>query len=70
MTRLPLAGVVLPDLDEPDAAALRAAADDRDRHGLVRAGCGPDAPPAFTAEVVATLERLERRGLDVLREAT
>lgn len=70
VTRLPLAGVVLPELDDPDADTLRAAAGDRDRQALVRAACGPDTPPAFVAEVVGTLEALEHRGLDVLREAT
>ena len=70
VTHLPLPGGVLPDLDDPDADALRAAADDRDRHALVRAACGPDATPAFAAEVSDTLDALERGGLDVLREAT
>ena len=70
VTRLRLQGVVLPDLDDPDADALRAAAADRDRQALARAGCGPDAPRAFAAEVMGTLEALERRGADVLREAT
>jgi len=70
VTRLPLAGVVLPDLDDPDADALRAAADDRDRQALVQSACGADAVPAFVAQVLSTLEALERRGLEVLREAT
>ncbi len=70
VTRLSLPGVVLPALDDPDADALRAAADERDRQALVHASFGPHAPPAFAAEVVGTLEALERRGLDVLREAT
>lgn len=70
VTRLSLTGSILPDLDDPDADALRAAAGERDRQALVRAGCGPDASPAFVAEVVGTLEALERCGIDVLREAT
>ena len=69
MTRLPLAGVVLPDLDDPDADALRA--DVRDRGLLLqRRARSRRSRPAFAAEVVGTLEALEQRGLDVLREAT
>lgn len=68
VTRLPLAGVVLSDVDDPDADALRA--DVRDRGLLLSAVLGAQVTPAFAAEVVGTLETLERRGLDVLREAT
>ena len=68
VTRLPLAGAVLPDLDDPDADALRA--DVRDRGLLLSAVLGAQVTPAFAAEVVGTLEALEQRGLDVLREAT
>ncbi len=68
VTRLPLVGAVLPDLDDPDADTLRATAASRDRQALVHSAF--DAPPAFAAEVVGTLEALEQRGLDVLREAT
>ncbi len=68
VTRLPLAGVVLPDLDDPDADALRA--DVRDRGLLIQGVLGPAVTPAFAAEIVRTLEALEHRGLDVLREAT
>jgi len=67
VTRMPLAGVVLPELDDPDAERLRTDFG-RDRQALVRATF--DASPGFSAEVVGTLEALEHRGLDVLREAT
>ncbi len=69
VTRLPLAGVVLPDLDDPDADALRADVRDRGAPPPARV-LGPAVTPAFAAEVVGTLEALEQRGLDVLREAT
>ena len=70
VARLPVPGVALPDLEDPDAASLRSAAGDRDRLALVRAACGPQATRAFAAEVVGTLDALAQRGLDVLREAT
>ena len=68
VTRLPLQGSVLTDLDDPDAETLRA--DVRDRGLLLQAVLGPPVTPAFAAEVVGTLEALATRGLDVLREAT
>ena len=68
VTRLPLRGVVLPDVDDPDAAALRAAAEDRDRRALSHAAFGRQATEAFADEVAGTLEQLVRHGIDVLRE--
>ena len=70
VTRLPLAGVVLPDVDDPDADALRRQPTTVTGRPSSVPACGPEATPAFAAEVVGTLEALERRGLDVLREAT
>ena len=68
VTRLPLRGVVLPEVDDPDAGALRAAAEDRDRRALSHAALGRQATGAFADEVAGTLEQLVRHGIDVLRE--
>ncbi|HEY8060861.1 MAG TPA: mannitol dehydrogenase family protein [Acidimicrobiales bacterium] len=68
VTRLPVCGVVLPDVDDPDAAALRTAAEDRDRRALIHTALGRQATEAFADEVAGTLERLVRYGIDVLRE--
>ena len=68
VTRLPLRGIVLPEVDDPDTAALRAAAEDRDRRALSHAALGRQATGAFADEVAGTLEQLVRHGIDVLRE--
>ena len=68
VTRLPLRGVVLPDVEDPDAAALRVAAEDRDRRALSHAALGRRATGDFADEVAGTLEQLVRHGIDVLRE--
>ncbi len=68
VTRLPLAGAVLPELDDPDADTLRA--DVRDRGLLLQSVLGSPVAPAFAADVVGALEALATRGPNVLREAT
>lgn len=68
VTRLPLRGVTLPDVDDPDTVALRAAAENRDRRALTDAAFGPLTTGAFAAEVAGTLERLMEEALDLLRE--
>ena len=69
VTRLPLQGVVLAEVDDPDAESLRAAAEERDRQALVRAACGPRGDtglrrrgPGHTGGLGATRPRRPPRG--------
>ena len=60
-------GVALPELDDPDAATLRTATDRRAATGTV---LGAHVTPELGDQLEVILERLQRQGIDVLREAT
>lgn len=65
---VPVRGVALPVVEDPLGADLRRVGSRLAPASLAATGLGSDASDAFVAQVAATLERLTRHGLDLLRD--